>query len=111
MRESVRNPRLGYVCVRVNHVQGDTPTNQVTYHSPLEGRRRHTRYPAEEERVVSHDEVRPDADGFGDDFRHAVDGQVSLNHLICRISNDEAHPVPVLGPIGRVPLVKSRGDV
>ena len=90
------------VGVGVGDVERHVADDEVRDTGPLGARRRDAVHPAQEERVVSEEQVGPELARLLDDGEGGVDGEVHPAHRLLRVAGDETDPVPRLGRGRRV---------
>ena len=93
---------LGHVGVGVRDVEGDVADDQVGDAGTLGARRRDAVHPAQQQRVVGDEQVRPQRARLGDDGQGRVDGQVDAAHDLVGVPGDQPDAVPRLRRVGWV---------
>ncbi|SED79837.1 hypothetical protein SAMN05216483_4572 [Streptomyces sp. 2131.1] len=109
--QGVGDTRVGGVGVGVGDVQRDAVPDQRVDDAALEGVRRDRRRTAQVERVVGHDQVRPQLLRLVGDRLDGVDGEEHPVDLGVRITADGADRVPTFGPLGRPEGVELGDDI
>jgi hypothetical protein len=73
--------------------------------------RRDGRHRVQQQRMVRHDQVRPDRKGLIDRLGYAVDDAQHLLDRAVEVTEDEADPVPLFGPASGIAQIEGVDDV
>lgn len=107
--EGVGDSGVGAVGVGVRDVQGHIVLDQRVHDTALEAGGRDRRRTAQVQRMVGDQQVGADPYGLVGDLLHGVDGEQHPRDLRPGIAADQAHGIPLLGPV-RGPEGFERGD-
>ena len=107
--QRVGDAGVGGVGVGVRGEQRRTVADQPVHQRALRGVRADPVHPAQQQRVVRHQQLRAEIDGLVDGLDHRIDGDEHARHLVGRVAADEPDGVPALRESRRVRRLQ-RGD-
>ena len=109
--QRVRHPGIGPVGVGVRGEQRAPGPGQRRQRAPLRRRLGEPVHPAQEQRVVHDQQVGPPRGRLPGHLDGGVDREQHLPDRLRRVAVHEAHRVPLVGRVGRVPPVQQVDDV
>ena len=107
--QRVGDAGVGGVGVGVRGEQRRTGADQPVHQRALRGVRADPVHPAQQQRVVRHQQLRTEVEGLVDGLRDRVDGDQHARHLVGRVAADQPDGVPALRESRRVRRLQ-RGD-